>query len=144
MLSNSSAGEDSWESGNQSILKEESWIFTGRTDAEAEKGEKLPKKCYFFVCFCFCFLKQITSWERASLVVLVVKNLPAKAGDIRNADSIPGSGKSPGVGNGNLFQYSCLENSMDRGAWWAAVHGIAKSWTRLNAHTLLSFKVFTT
>ena len=41
-------------------------------------------------------------------------------------DSIPGSGKSPGGGNGNLLQYSCLENSMDRGAWWATVHGVAK------------------
>ena len=45
--------------------------------------------------------------------------------------SIPGSGRSPGIGNGTPLQYSCLENPMDRGAWWAAVHGIAKSWTRL-------------
>ena len=42
---------------------------------------------------------------------------------------IPGSGRSPGEGNGYLLQYSCLENSMDRGAWWATVHGVAKSWT---------------
>ena len=46
--------------------------------------------------------------------------------------SIPGSGRSPAEGNGNPLQYSCLENSMDRGAWWATVHGVAKSWTRLN------------
>ena len=45
---------------------------------------------------------------------------------------IPGSGKSPGEGNGNPLQYSCLENSMDRGAWWAVVHGVSKSWTRLS------------
>ena len=45
--------------------------------------------------------------------------------------SIPGSGRSPGEGNGNALQYSCLENSMDRGAWRATVHGVAKSWTRL-------------
>ena len=61
----------------------------------------------------------------------VVKNPPANAGDARHAGSIPGSGKSLGVGNGNPLQYTCVENSMDRGAWWAAVHGITKSWTRL-------------
>ena len=54
---------------------------------------------------------------------LVVKNLPAHAGD---AGSIPGLGRSPGEGNGNPLQYSCLENPMDRGAWQAAVHGVAK------------------
>ena len=53
----------------------------------------------------------------------VVKNLPANA---RDAGSIPGSGGSPGEGNGNQLQYSCLGNLMDRGAWWATVHGIAK------------------
>ena len=59
-------------------------------------------------------------------MVLVVKNLPANAGDIREAGSIPRSGRSPGVGNGNPLQYSCLEKPMDRGAWWAAVHGVAR------------------
>ena len=54
---------------------------------------------------------------------LVVKNLPANVGDV---GSIPGSGRSPGEGNGNLLQYSCLKNPMDRGAWQAAVHGVAK------------------
>ena len=58
-----------------------------------------------------------------------VKNQPANAGNIRDACSIPGSGRSPGVGNGNPLQYSCLENSMDRGAWWATVHGVAKNQT---------------
>ena len=62
----------------------------------------------------------------------VVKNLPANAGDI---GSIPGSGSSHGVGNGNPLQYSCLKNHMDRGAWQAAVHGVAKSWAGLNTHT---------
>ena len=52
-----------------------------------------------------------------------------KAGD---PGSIPGSGRSPGEGNGSPLQYSCLENSMDRGVWQATVHGVAKSWTRLN------------
>ena len=54
----------------------------------------------------------------------MVKNPPANAGDIRDADSIPGSGRSPGEGNGNPLQYSCLENSMDRGARWATVRGV--------------------
>jgi len=58
----------------------------------------------------------------------VVKNLPASAGDIRDMGSVPGSGRSPGEGRGNPLQYSCLENSMDRGAWEAAVHGVVKSW----------------
>ena len=56
----------------------------------------------------------------------VVKNLPAKSGDTSDAVSIPGSGKSLGAENGNLLQYSCLENSMDRGAWWVRVHRVIK------------------
>ena len=65
----------------------------------------------------------------------VVKNSPANAGDTRDARdtlSIPGSGRSPGIGNGNPLQYSCLENSMDSGAWQATVHGVAKNQTRLS------------
>ena len=50
--------------------------------------------------------------------------------------SIPGSGRSPGEGNGNPLQYSCLENPMDGGVWWATVHGVSKSWTRLSDFTL--------
>ena len=57
----------------------------------------------------------------------MAKNPPANAGDTRDMDSVPGSERSPGVGNGNPLQYSCMENSMDRGAWWATVHGITKS-----------------
>ena len=68
---------------------------------------------------------------RVSQVVLVVKNLPSSAGDVRNVGSIPGLGRSPGVGNGNPLQYSCMENSMVRGVWWAAVCGITKSQTQL-------------
>ena len=59
-------------------------------------------------------------------VALVVKNLPANAGDIRDAGSIPGLGRSLGEGHGNPFQYSCLENPMDRGAWWAIVHRVTE------------------
>ena len=53
----------------------------------------------------------------------VLKNPPANAEDARDTDLIPGLGRSPGVGNGNPLQYSCLENSMDREAWWATVQG---------------------
>ena len=71
-------------------------------------------------------------WDpRASQVALVVKNLPASAGDIRDVGSIPGSGRSPGEGNGNPLQCSCLENPMDRGVWQATVHMVAKSPTTL-------------
>ena len=59
----------------------------------------------------------------------MVKNLTANAGDIRDEGSIPGLGRSSGGGNGNPLQYSCLENSMDRGAWWAIVHRVANSWS---------------
>ena len=65
----------------------------------------------------------------ASQVALVVKNPPANAGDIRDVASIPGLGRSPGGGHGNPLQCSCLENPMDRGAWQATVHRIAKSQT---------------
>ena len=64
-------------------------------------------------------------------MVLVVKNTRASAGDTRDTGSILGSGRSPGEGHGNPLQYSCLENPMDRGAWWATVHGVIKSWMRL-------------
>ena len=59
----------------------------------------------------------------------MVKNLPANAEDMRDLGSIPGLGRSPGVGNGNPLQYSCLENPMDRGAWWASVHRVAEGQT---------------
>ena len=62
----------------------------------------------------------------------VVKNLPANAGDTRDVVSIPGLGGSPGEGNGNPLQCSCQENPMDRGAWQATVHGVAKSRTRFS------------
>ena len=59
----------------------------------------------------------------------------ASAYNAGDPDAIPGSGRSPGEGNGNPFQYSCLENPMDGGAWWATVHGVAKSRTQLNYFT---------
>ena len=69
------------------------------------------------------------TFKRASQVVPVVKNPPANAGDTRDVGSVSESGRSPGVGNSNLLQYSCLENSMDRGVWQATVHGVTKSQT---------------
>ena len=64
-------------------------------------------------------------------MALVVKNLPANAGDVRDRALIPGLGRFPGGANDNPLQYSCLENPMDRGAWRATVHRVAKSQTRL-------------
>ena len=64
----------------------------------------------------------------------MVNNLPSNAGYTRDTDSIPGSGRSPGVGNGNPLQYSCLENSMDRGVWQATVYGVAKNGIQLSMH----------
>ena len=83
------------------------------------------------------------SWQKLSRLIqlvslfrvlggMVVKNLPANAGDARDAESIPGLGRSPGGGNGNPLQYSCLGNPMDTGAWLAIIHGVAKSRTRLS------------
>ena len=74
---------------------------------------------------------QMCSAHRAFQGALVVKNPSANARDARDTGLISVSGRSPGGGHGNPLQYSCLENPMDRGAWWATVHGVAESWTRL-------------
>ena len=75
---------------------------------------------------------------RASQVALVVKNPPPNARNIRDVGSNPGSGRFPEGGNGNPLQRSCLENPMDRGAWQAMIHRVAKRWTQLSdlAHML--------
>ena len=65
--------------------------------------------------------------KRVSQVVLVMKNLPANAGDIRDTSLLPGLGRSPGVRHGNPLQYSYTENPMRRGAWWATVHRVTES-----------------
>ena len=92
-----------------------------------------PATLLFSNCDCHCPIRkrelQGPCW--ASHMVLVVKNPPANAGGGRDAGSIPGLGRSPGGGNGNPLQYSCLENPMDREAWWATVHRVAKTWTQL-------------
>ena len=66
----------------------------------------------------------------------MVKDLPANEGDARDVGLIPGWVRSPGGGSGNPLQYSCLGNPMDRGAWWAAVHGVAESQTGLSFSAL--------
>ena len=80
----------------------------------------------------------IGGWSCRALGFLVaqrLKRLPESACNAGDLGSIPGSGRSPGEGNDNPLQYSCLENPMDRGAWWAAVHGVAKSQTQLSDFT---------
>ena len=65
-----------------------------------------------------------------------IKNPPANAGDTGDSGSVPEFRRSPGGGNSNPLQYSCLENPMDRGAWWDIVHRVAKSWTQLSTHAI--------
>ena len=74
-----------------------------------------------------------------SQVALGIKNLPVNTGNSKDMGLIPGMRRSPEVGNDNPLQYSCLENSMDGGAWQAAVHGVAKSWTRLSDFTYVTY-----
>ena len=81
---------------------------------------------------------RLSAYQWVSQVVLVVKSPPANAGDIRDMGSIPGSGRPLGEGHSNPFQYSCLKNPLDRGPWWAIVHGVTKNWSplkRLSMHT---------
>ena len=79
----------------------------------------------------------VQAW--ASQGVVVVKNLPAYGGDVRAVGSIPGLGRSPGGGHGNPLQYSCLENPMDRGAWWATVDRVIQSRTLLRCLSTHTF-----
>ena len=73
--------------------------------------------------------------RRGFLSGAVVKNSPANSRNAGDVGLIPGLGRSSGIGNGKPLQYSCLENSLDRGAWWATVHGVTKNWTQLSTHT---------
>ena len=87
-----------------------------------------------------CLSNNFPGDAQASQMALVLKNPPANAGDLRDLGLIPGSGRTSGEGHGNLLQYSCLENPMDRGAWWAIDHSVTKSWTlqkwlSMHAHT---------
>ena len=89
---------------------------------------------------------QFLGWEdvlekgmatQSSIHLIRGSEVKASACNAEDLGLIPGSGRSPGEGNGNPLQYSCLENPMDGGAWWATVHGVAKSWTRLSDFTSL-------
>ena len=73
--------------------------------------------------------------NKSSHVALVVKNPPANGGDSRDTGSIPALGRSPGEGNGDPLQYSCLGNPVDRGIWQSTVHGVTKSWAQLSTCT---------
>ena len=86
----------------------------------------------FYIISYYCMLIFVLGFPGGS----EVKASASNAGDL---GSIPGSGRSPGEGNGNPLQYSCLENPMDRGAWEATVHGVAKSQTRLSDFTTINF-----
>ena len=83
----------------------------------------------------------LLTWCKASRVARVVQNLPANVGVAEGSGLIPGSGRSPGIENGNPLQNSCLDNSMGRGAWWATVHGVTKNqtwlsdWAHRHTHT---------
>ena len=94
---------------------------------ESQAGIKIPRR-------------NINNFRFAYQVSIEVKNPSASVVDGRDISLIPGSGRSPGVGNGNLLQYSCLGNPMDRGAWQATVHGVAESWT-LGQLTLSLFQI---
>ena len=84
----------------------------------------------------FQVLRKVSSVHIWLLYYLLFgSEVKASARDAGDLGSIPGSGRSPGEGNGNPLQYSCLENPMDRGAWWATIHGVAKSQTRLSDFT---------
>ena len=102
----------------------------------------LWRKVYLGLLLIFWFIPFINWAARAaSHVMLVVNNLPANAGDVRDGGVIVGSGRSPGGGHGNPLQYAWLENPMDRGAWQATVHRVTKSWTWLrwlNTHECMS------
>ena len=115
---------------------EETLLFNVNTQAfwqecwgKLQRHDKDSNSWWFYDILIPLFLKSFS-------VALLVKNPPANAGDARDAGSIPGMGRPPGGGNDNPLQHSCLENPMDRGAWWAIVHRVAKIWTRLSKWAL--------
>ena len=87
---------------------------------------KSTMETYITIC------KTDSQWEFAVWTSLVAQMVKASAYNVGDLGSIPGSGRSPGEGNGNPLQYPCLENLMDRGTQWIAVHGVAKSRARLS------------
>ena len=120
------------------MSKENIFLFL---EAVTPKSSPVPALFYLRINF-HLFLKFVYFWlEDNCFTILcwlgfphdaVVKNLSANAGDARDVGLTPGSGRSPGWANGNPFQHSCLENSMDRGVWRVTAHGFAKSQTLLS------------
>ena len=107
-------------------ISPEAFITCFRGEGQEEGQRDLPASAVFLKLLQL----KIFNMSRASQLVLVVKNSPANAGDLRHPGLIPGlGGRSPGGGHGSPFQYSCLENLMDGGAWWATVCGVTKSRT---------------
>ena len=107
------------------------WFPLGLTGGISWQGKALSR------IFSNTTVQKHQIFGAASRVVLLVKDPPANAGDIRDAVSVPGLGRSPGEGNDNPLQYSCLGNPMDRETWQAVVHRATKSWTllkRLSTH----------
>ena len=101
-----------------------SWWWTGRPGVLQSNGSQRVGHNWVTEL-------NLQHFAQASQVALAVKSPPASAGDVTDLDSIPRSWRSPGGGHGNPLQYSCLENPLDRGAWQAAVHWVAKSQTQL-------------
>ena len=96
------------------------------------KTDDVLSEPFFCVCVCFFVVLATQVFKNICIVIhlaQLVRNLPANAGDAQDSGSIPGLGGPPEKGNGNLLQYYCLKNSMDRGAWRVTVHGVTKSWT---------------
>ena len=113
------------------LVSHNAWLKNpGDSSVNETRNSCLP----LWIRICSGFLCLEAHWLEvgAFQVALMIKNLLANAGDIRDLGSIPGSGRYLGEGNVNPLQYSCLENLMDRGAWWAAVHGVAESQTQMN------------
>ena len=115
--------------------KGDCWIQRFMVPVNHWTSHQLPKKNGAALVSISCQLPNVLGFLGVSQLSIVVKNPP---GNARDVGLIPGSGRAPGEGNGNPFQYSCLENPMVREAWWAVVHGVAKSHTQLSdwAYTL--------
>ena len=117
---------------NTAPMKFLCWRLGGRKEKSEKWNQGLPPPCHPFLCF--SALAAPMGLHRPSQVASVVKDLPANAGDTREASLIPGLGRSPEGGHGNPLQYSCLENLTDKGAWWAIVHGVSKGQTQQSMH----------
>ena len=131
-LTSATLAPDTRHTQPQGLCTGPSFCLEGSSSRWPQRLFQQLKKNYVFIWLHCCSMLDLSSvacgiW--ACQVALVVKSLPANAGDIRDMGSIPGSGRSPGGGHGNLLQYSCLENPMDRGTWRDTIHSVTKSQT---------------